>query len=133
MKTLTSAEMGATDRRAGDEVVGARAALVGKAGGAVARFCLRRYPETKRVTVLCGKGNNGGDGFVAARVLAKAGVLLRVVLLGRADEVKGEAAEALRRMQEEASSVILDEVVDEASMGGVGAGLLGFQLYFIVG
>src|ERR1017187_8417559 len=104
MKTLTSAEMGATDRRTEDEFGVPLATLMGNAGGAVARFCLRRYPETKRVTVLCGKGNNGGDGFVAARVLAKAGVLLRVVLLGRADEVKGEAAEAVRRVEGEGSS-----------------------------
>ena len=128
MKTLTSAEMGATDRRTENEFGVPLSTLMENAGGAVARFCLRRYPETKRVTVLCGKGNNGGDGFVAARVLAKAGVLLRVVLLGRADEVKGEAAEALRRMQAEASSVILDEVVDEASMVELGDALTDSKL-----
>jgi len=42
--------------------------------------------------VLCGNGNNGGDGLVAARVLAEAGMVVRVILLGHADEVKGEAA-----------------------------------------
>ncbi len=67
------------------------------AGTAVAQFCLRQYPAAERVVVLCGKGNNGGDGFVAARVLAEAGVGVRVLLLGRRDEVKGEAAEALQQ------------------------------------
>ena len=44
------------------------------------------------VVVLCGKGNNGGDGMVAARHLAEAGRRVRVALLGKADELKGEAA-----------------------------------------
>ena len=75
-----------------------------------------------RVTVLCGKGNNGGDGFVAARVLAAAGKAVRVVLLGRGDEVKGEAAAALRRLRDEASSVVLDEVGDEDGLKACGLG-----------
>jgi len=70
--------------------------------------------------VLCGKGNNGGDGFVAARVLAEAGVVVRVILLGHADEVKGEAASALRQMRDEASFVALDEVVDEPALRALG-------------
>ena len=65
--------------------------LMENAGTAVARFCLRRYAAAERVLVLCGKGNNGGDGFVAARVLAEAGVDVAVLLLGSEDEVKGEA------------------------------------------
>jgi len=63
--------------------------------------------------VLCGRGNNGGDGFVASRVLAQAGWLVRVVLLGRMNELKGEAAAALRRLREEVSTVDVVEVVDE--------------------
>jgi hydroxyethylthiazole kinase-like uncharacterized protein yjeF len=51
-----------------------------------------------RAVVLCGKGNNGGDGFVAARILAGAGVAVTVLLLGSAGEVKGDAAEMLGRL-----------------------------------
>ena len=69
------------------------AKLMENAGTAVARLCLRRYAAAERVLVLCGKGNNGGDGFVAARVLAEAGVDVAVLLLGHDDEVKGEAAQ----------------------------------------
>ncbi len=86
------------------------------AGRAVATFCLRQYAGVSQVGVLCGKGNNGGDGLVAARVLAQAGLRVYVVLLGRKDEVKGEAAVSLRRLREEVSSVIVDEVVDEAGL-----------------
>ena len=122
MKILTAAEMGAADRRTAEEFGVPLVELMEAAGRAVAAFCLRRYPSAMRVTVLCGKGNNGGDGFVAARVLAGAGKAVRVVLLGRADEVKGEAAVALRRLRDEASSVVLDEVGDEAGLKAYGLG-----------
>jgi ADP-dependent NAD(P)H-hydrate dehydratase / NAD(P)H-hydrate epimerase len=113
MKILTTAEMQAVDRWTADEFGVALERLMDAAGGAVAKFCLRQYPRVQRVVVLCGKGNNGGDGFVAARVLAQAGREVRVVLLGHADEVKGEAAGALRRLRDEASAVAVDEVLDE--------------------
>ena len=116
MKILTAEEMGATDRRTAEEFGVPLESLMERAGRAVAEFCLRQYPGARLATVLCGKGNNGGDGLVAARQLARAGMLVRVVLLGRMDEVKGEAAEALRRMLEEASSAIVNEVVDEAGL-----------------
>ena len=116
MNILTAEEMGAVDRRTAEEFGVSLESLMERAGNAVAAFCLRQYPAVRWATVLCGKGNNGGDGFVAARALARAGTLVRVVLLGRMDEVKGEAAEALSRMRDEASSAIVDEVVDEAGV-----------------
>jgi ADP-dependent NAD(P)H-hydrate dehydratase / NAD(P)H-hydrate epimerase len=116
MKILTAAEMGAADRRTAEEFGVPLVELMEAAGRSVAAFCLRQYSGAMRVTVLCGKGNNGGDGFVAARVLAGAGKAVRVVLLGRGNEVKGEAAGALRRLRDEASSVVVDEVGDEAGL-----------------
>jgi len=117
MKILTAAEMGAVDRRTAEEFGVPVGVLMGRAGGAVAAFCLRQYPAAARVVVLCGKGNNGGDGLVAARMLAAAGRTVQVFLLGRADEVKGEAAAALKRLHE-ASGADLHEVVDEAGLHG---------------
>ncbi len=116
MNILTAEEMNAADRRRSEEAGVSLETLMEGAGGAVARFCLRRYAAALRVVVLCGQGNNGGDGFVAARVLAKAGLLVRVVLLGRADEVKGEAGAALGRLRSAASTVAVDEVVDEPGL-----------------
>jgi NAD(P)H-hydrate epimerase len=127
MKILTAAEMGAADRRTAEEYGVRVEALMERAGGAVAAFCLRRYAGAARVVVLCGKGNNGGDGLVAARVLA-AGRTVQVLLLGRADEVKGEAGGALRRLREEASAVVLHELVDEAALQGFGEALRGADL-----
>jgi len=128
MEILTSAEMGAADRRTAEEFGVPLEMLMENAGAAVAGFCLRRYSAAERVVVLCGKGNNGGDGLVAARGLAAAGVAVAVVLLGREDEVKGDAdhpseqarrgprAGALRRLRAEAPEVLLRVVVDEAGL-----------------
>ena len=116
MNVLTAEEMGAADRRTAEEFGVPLESLMESAGKAVAAFCLRQYGSESPAVVLCGKGNNGGDGFVAARVLAQAGWLVRVVLLGRMDEVKGDAAGALRRLRDEASDVVVDEVLDEAGL-----------------
>jgi NAD(P)H-hydrate epimerase len=123
MQILTSAEMSAADRRTAEECGVPLAELMENAGGAVAGFCLRRYAAAERVVALCGKGNNGGDGLVAARVLAAAGVDVEVLLLGRGDEVKGEAAVALRRLREDAPEVEVREVVDEAALAAASGGL----------
>ena len=62
--------------------------LMENAGCAVAREITQRW-SPRRVTVLCGTGGNGGDGFVTARHLAAAGWTVRVALLGRVDELSG--------------------------------------------
>lgn len=116
MRVLTAAEMGETDRRTVEEFGVPLNVLMEAAGGAVAAFCRRQYPEAKRVMVLCGKGNNGGDGMVAARVLAGFGVTVRVALLGKMAEVQGEAAAALARLREEARYVEVQEVENEGEL-----------------
>jgi len=116
MEILTAAEMAAVDRRTVEEFGVPVATLMENAGGAVARFCLRRYPAARRVVVLCGKGNNGGDGMVAARLIAGAGVEVAVWLLGRADELKGDAAGALARLRAESAGVEVREVADEEGL-----------------
>lgn len=66
--------------------------LMENAGRAVARVAVDRVPVGARVAILCGPGNNGGDGFVAARYLAERGRHVRVGLLGRRDALSGDAA-----------------------------------------
>ena len=110
MKILTAEEMGAADRRSMEAGVSV-GTLMQHASEAVARFCLRRFGGDGLVVVLAGKGNNGGDGMVAALRLAEAGRRVRVALLGKASELKGEAA----RARESVTHLSDDEAV--AKMG----------------
>ena len=93
MKILTAEEMGAADRRSVEAGVPV-GTLMQHAGAAVARLCFRRFAGDGLVVVLAGKGNNGGDGMVAALRLAEAGRRVRLALLGNASELKGDAERA---------------------------------------
>src|SRR5215471_6693819 len=64
----------------------------------VNRIC-RGDVSGKKVIVFCGKGNNGGDGAAAARLLAIAGARVDVVLIGRVEETRGDACENFRRLR----------------------------------
>lgn len=68
--------------------------LMENAGAAVVEAALRAFPTVRRVLVLAGPGNNGGDGFVAARRLAAVGREVTVALLGELSSLKGDAARA---------------------------------------
>jgi len=119
MKILTGAEMGAVDRRTVEQFGVSMTELMEGAGEAVARFVLRHYPQAERVMVLCGKGNNGGDGLVAARVLAGKGVGVRVLLLTDAGELKDEAAAALQTLKEATSDDIVESVTEDVGLDGL--------------
>jgi len=71
--------------------------LMERAGEAVAR-AVERVSTDGPVTVLCGKGNNGGDGLVAARLLRAAARPVTVLLLVGQEELRGDALENLRRL-----------------------------------
>jgi len=113
MKILTAQEMGEADRRSVEMGVPV-ATLMENAGAAVARFCLRQYAAERTLLVLCGKGNNGGDGFVAARRLAEAGCSVRIALLGAASDTKGEAAAALERAKSQQGIEFLETQNEDA-------------------
>ena len=92
MRILNSAQMREADRRTIDDVGIPSAVLMENAGRQVVAAIEPLLPSgPRRVAVVCGKGNNGGDGFVAARVLEGNGVQARVYLLVPASEVEGDA------------------------------------------
>ena len=64
--------------------------LMENAGGSVAQAIIKRW-SARPVTIMCGPGNNGGDGFVTARHLVEAGWSVRLALLGAREGLKGEA------------------------------------------
>lgn len=97
LELLTTTEMAEADRLA---IAGGVAGidLMERAGRAVADAVSRRHPNgAPTVCVVAGPGNNGGDGFIAARILAARGYPVRLLLLGDASGLKGDAAEAARR------------------------------------
>jgi ADP-dependent NAD(P)H-hydrate dehydratase / NAD(P)H-hydrate epimerase len=96
IELLTNDEMGEADRRTiASGLPGT--ALMENAGAAVAKAVVRRHPPGSKVAVVAGPGNNGGDGFVAARHLAAAGYRVRLCLIGAFDKLKGDAAWAAGR------------------------------------
>ena len=98
MKIVTAAEMREIDRVTSERYGVPSLTLMENAGTAVAEVTLGRFPQAERVTIICGKGNNGGDGFVEARKLREAGRAVTVVLLADPADLKGDAAEMFERM-----------------------------------
>ena len=70
--------------------------LMLRAGQAVFNLLLQRYPNAKNILVLCGAGNNAGDGYVVARLAKQAGFNVRVISLIDPDSLKNEAGLAYR-------------------------------------
>jgi hydroxyethylthiazole kinase-like uncharacterized protein yjeF len=94
MHVLSAAEMQACDRATTERFNVPSLELMRAASAAAAAFARSQFPRARRVTVLCGKGNNGGDGMMAARLLANAGLEVTTLLLGDPDQLKGDAATA---------------------------------------
>jgi len=98
MKIVTAAEMREIDRATSERFGVLSRTLMENAGTAVADFVLRRYFGAESVGVICGKGNNGGDGFVAARKLHEAGMRVAILLLADPSELKGDALAMFQRL-----------------------------------
>src|ERR1700733_4285803 len=98
MKILTAAEMKEVDRLTTEREGVPSLMLMEAAGRSVAEFIHERFPALgrRKIVVLCGKGNNGGDGLVAARHLQIAGAKPVVFLASEPGELKGDAATSLR-------------------------------------
>jgi hydroxyethylthiazole kinase-like uncharacterized protein yjeF len=95
---LTNEEMRRADALAADSGVPSLQ-LMENAGRAVADAVTAAFGSNRPVRVFAGPGNNGGDGFVAARLLAERGCAVRLVLLGAREQLTGDAAVMARRYE----------------------------------
>jgi NAD(P)H-hydrate epimerase len=106
MHVLSAAEMQACDRLTTERFKVPSLDLMRAASAAVAAFARQQFPHARRVTVICGRGNNGGDGMMAARQLASAGIEVTTLLLGARDGLSGDAAEAWRELTSPAHGMV---------------------------
>jgi len=109
IELLSNNEMAQADRLA---IAGGVAGidLMERAGEAVADVVAARHPAGSRVAVVAGPGNNGGDGFVAARLLAQRGYRVRVLLIGEVPALKGEAALAAKKWSGPLSAALPEDL-----------------------
>ncbi len=98
IKILSAAEMQACDQATSSRFGIPSIELMRAASAAVACFAQTHFPRARRVTVLCGRGNNGGDGMMAARLLAEAGLEVTTLLAGSPEGIAGDAAIAWREL-----------------------------------
>ena len=108
MLLVTAAEMRELDRATIESGHATGEALMERAGAGVAEAMERRYGPVLalRIVVLCGPGNNGGDGFVAARHLRARGAETHVGLVGACAQVRGDARTHLERLERDGPGVV---------------------------
>ena len=92
MRIVSAEEMRAIDRATSERFGVPSLALMENAGAAVADYVFSRPATAGRIVIFCGKGNNGGDGFVAARRLHDKGKNVQVILLADPADLRGDAA-----------------------------------------
>src|SRR6202050_2625659 len=92
MKIVSAEEMRTIDRATSERFGLPSLTLMENAGATVADYVLAHHGEARRVVIFCGKGNNGGDGFVAARRLHQQGRRVAVILLASRSVFRGAGA-----------------------------------------
>ncbi|NJC88266.1 MAG: NAD(P)H-hydrate dehydratase [Desulfuromonas sp.] len=119
MKVLTAAAMQELDRRTIMDAGIPGAVLMENAGRAVADTVARRYAGVHPgpVLILCGRGNNGGDGFVIARLLRETGWQVKTVLLAEPALVSGDAAAMLAQYRQ--AGGVIEAAPDTVSLAAV--------------
>jgi ADP-dependent NAD(P)H-hydrate dehydratase / NAD(P)H-hydrate epimerase len=117
MKALTASEMQEVDRLTTERFSVPTHQLMEAAGKSVAEVFLEQYGHKMteppgRVAVLCGKGNNGGDGFVVARYLKEEAEQVRVYLFAKPEELRGDAARNYERWRELGDVTMVQSAAD---------------------
>ena len=112
MKIVTTQQMRELDRKAIEELGIPGLTLMENAGRAVADAAVRLtdHCAQRPIVIVCGRGNNGGDGLVAARQLAQRGRRVQLLLAAAREDLTGDAAASLRRLTE--AGIHVTEVTD---------------------
>lgn len=115
MRILNADQMREADRRTIHDIGLASLVLMENAGRQVVAAIESLYPDLgeRQVAIVCGKGNNGGDGFVVARTLHQRGVDVSVFVIGKVTEIKGDARINLEILGRIGQTVV--EVADETA------------------
>lgn len=128
MRVLNGGQMREADRRTIEEIGLPSAVLMENAGRQVVGAIESRFEDLAgmHVAVLCGPGNNGGDGFVVARTLQEHGISTGVYLVGQAASVRGDARVNLDVLRQLSIDVV--EIADAAAWELHGTDVLGADL-----
>ena len=118
MKIVTAAQMQTLDRRAITEAGIPSLVLMERAGTEVVQQLERHFSplKNKRIAIVCGKGNNGGDGFVVARLLAQKRITIQVVALAKAGDLSRDARMMHGRLQRIAKKGAIRTGYDAAAL-----------------
>ncbi|MDD3581237.1 MAG: NAD(P)H-hydrate dehydratase [Desulfobacca sp.] len=115
MKLLTADQMRQLDRQAIEAIGIPSIVLMENAGRTTYQILRREFPDlTGLVTVIAGRGNNGGDGFVVARYLAHEGLAVQVLALGEKTRIRGDALTNLQILEQ--IGVDVTEVTTETEL-----------------
>ncbi len=128
MRILNADQMREADRRTIQDIGIASLVLMENAGRQVVAAIESLYPDLseRRIAIVCGKGNNGGDGFVVARTLQQRGFDVSVFLIGSVADVKGDARINLEILGRLGQTLV--EVADETAWELHGAEVTGHDL-----
>lgn len=128
MRILNADQMREADRRTIQDIGLASLVLMENAGRQVVAAIESLYPDLadRSVAIVCGKGNNGGDGFVVARTLRQRGVDVSVFVIGKVTEIKGDARINLEILGRIGQDVV--EVADETAWELHGTEITGHDL-----
>jgi hydroxyethylthiazole kinase-like uncharacterized protein yjeF len=120
MKILSAAEMQACDRLTSEQFGLSSTDLMRSAARAIAHFATQQFPKAQSIGILCGRGNNGGDGLMSASLLAQQGREVTVFLLGDPEGLRGDAATAWHELtvENQATIVVLQSEEDLPSHSG---------------
>lgn len=124
MYVVTAKQMQELDRKTINDIGIPGIVLMENAGMGTFKQIIGYFPDVhrKRIVILCGRGNNGGDGFVIARYFYNAGCDVKAFLLSSIDKVSGDAKTSMDVYQHMGGSV--KEITDEKQWGRVRADIM---------